>query len=90
MIARIVALLAVATGVAIATVHDHVRRTRLGYEVRDLEKKRRDLLELRRLRRVERERAAAPERVIARATELGVAPKAELDALVAPPRATKP
>jgi hypothetical protein len=96
-IARYLALVAAATGIAIATVHQHVERTRLGYEARALEREIDRAKEARRSALLEREHAAAPERLVARARACNIASEAELKALVAPtgargaePRASAP
>ena len=91
-VARYFALVAVATGIAIASVHEHVERTRLGYEARTLEREVRRLEETRRAAIVEREHAAAPEKLLVRARAFGIASEPELRALVAPiapPKAAK-
>ncbi len=83
-VVRYLALVAVATGIAIATVHQHVERTRLGYEARALEREIQRLKETRRAALLERENAAAPEKLVARAREFKIASEPELRALVAP------
>jgi hypothetical protein len=83
-VARYLALVAVATGIAIATVHQHVERTRLGDEARALERDVARLTEERRAATLERDRAAAPEKLVARARDFKIASEAELKALVAP------
>lgn len=81
---RYLVLVAVATGIAIATIHQHVERTRLGYETRALEREIQRLEEAKRSAVLEREHAAAPERLVTRARAFGIANEAELKALVAP------
>jgi len=88
-VARYLALVAAATGIAIATVHQHVQRTRLGYETRSLEREIERLKEARRAALLEREHAAAPEKLVARAREQKIASDAELKALVAPAAAPR-
>lgn len=83
-VARYLALVAVATGIAIATVHQHVERTRLGYETRALERELERLSEAKRAALLDREHAAAPERLVLRAKEFQIASDGELKALVAP------
>lgn len=83
-VARYLALVAVATAIAIATVHQHVERTRLGYEARALEREIQRLKETRRGALLERENAAAPEKLVARAKDFKIATDSELKALVAP------
>ena len=82
--ARYLALVGVATAIAIATVHQHVERTRLGYEARSLEREIQRLKEARRGALLDRENAAAPEKLVARAKDWKIASEAELKALVAP------
>ncbi len=81
---RYLALVLAATAVAIATVREHVARTRLGYEARALERDVDRLKGARRAALLEREHAAAPEKLAAEAKALQIANDAELRALVAP------
>jgi hypothetical protein len=81
---RYLALVVAATFVAIATVREHVARTRLGYEARALERDVDRLKELRRAALLDREHAAAPEKLVLRAREFQIASDGELKALVAP------
>lgn len=74
----VIALLGV---LAILTVAEHVERTRLGYEVRELEREVRKLEERRKSSVMAYERACAPERVIDRAEALHVVGVSELDSL---------
>lgn len=83
-IGRYLALVATATAIAIATVHQHVTQTRLGYEIRALEKEIERLREARRAALLERENAASTERLIVHARELKIANDSELKALVTP------
>jgi hypothetical protein len=83
-VARYLALVLVSTAMAIATVHQHVERTRLGYEARALEREIERLKETRRASLLEREHAAAPEKLVVRAREFQIANESELKALVAP------
>ena len=83
-VARYLALVAAATGIAISTVHEHVERTRLGYETRALEREIERSKEARRAALLEREHAAAPERLVARARAFELASEGELQALLAP------
>jgi hypothetical protein len=83
-VARYLALVAVTTAMAIATVHQHVERTRLGYEARALEREIQRLKETRRGALLDRENAAAPEKLVARARDWKIASDSELRALVAP------
>jgi cobalamin biosynthesis protein CobD/CbiB len=88
-IARYLALVVVATVIAIATVASHVERTQLGYEARALENDLKRLEQARRAAIVERDRASAPEKLVARAGTFGIASPAELKSLlvpVAPPK----
>ncbi len=88
-VARYLALVLVATGIAIATVHQHVERTRLGYETRSLEREIKRLKEMRQGALVEQSKAAAPEELVARAKDLKIASDSELRALLAPVAAPK-
>ncbi len=81
---RYLALVTVATLIAIATVHQHVERTRLGYEARALERDIQRLKETRRSAVLDMENAAAPEKLVARARDWKIASEPELRALVAP------
>jgi hypothetical protein len=75
---RYLSVIALVGVLSVVTVADHVERTRLGYEVSDLES------ELERLRaeetaaRLSYEQAAVPERLCEVAVELEVADAAEL------------
>ena len=83
-VVRYLALVLVATAVAIATVHEHVVRTQLGYETRELERELQRLEEAKKSALLEREHAAAAERLLAQARKLNLATESELKALVAP------
>lgn len=74
----VIALLGV---LSILTVAEHVKRTRLGYEVRRLEQRRARLLEERKAAQLAYERAVVPEQLIVQARALGVAEPSELQAL---------
>ena len=67
---------------ALLTVADHVERTKLGYEARQLEERRARLVEEEKAARLAWERAVVPERLVERAEALGIAGKPELLALV--------
>jgi hypothetical protein len=71
---------------ALATVHEQVKRTRLGYRVRELEKRKKELIDEKRVRRVGRESVSAPEALVARGIEFRIAPRLDLEALLLPPR----
>jgi hypothetical protein len=83
-VSRYLALVASATAVAIATVHQHVERTRLGYQTRALEKDLNRLREAKRSATLDRDHAGAPEKLVARARTMGIANETDLRALVAP------
>lgn len=83
-VVRYLALVVAATAVAIATVHQHVERTQLGYQTRELERDMKRLEEARKAALLDREHASAPEKLLARARKYNVASEAELKALVAP------
>jgi hypothetical protein len=78
---RYVLVIALVGGLALATVSEHVERTRLGYDLRKTERERVRLLEKRKAARLGYERAVAPERLQKRAQALGVASEAELRTL---------
>lgn len=75
---RYLLVIALAGFLAILTVAEHVERTRLGYAVRALETERAQLLEEEKAARLAYEQAVVPERLVARAVELGVATADEL------------
>ena len=66
---------------SVLTVGEHVERTRLSYSIRELERERARLLEEQKQARLAYERAVVPERLIERATALGIASADELQAL---------
>ncbi|MBX3467474.1 MAG: hypothetical protein KF878_11335 [Planctomycetes bacterium] len=78
---RYLLVIALVGVLAVLTVAEHVERTRLGYEVRALEEERARLVEEEKVRRLEFEQAAVPERLVERARALDVAGQAELEAL---------
>lgn len=76
-------LVIVLVGVLAAlTVAEHTERTRLGYELRKLERERVKLIEQRKAARLGYEQRVVPEHLRDRAEALGVASEAELNALV--------
>jgi hypothetical protein len=83
-VVRYLALVAVATGLAIATVHQHVERTRLGYETRELERELQRLEEAKKAAQLELAAASARERLLVRARAFDIASESELRALVSP------
>ncbi|MGE0712476.1 MAG: hypothetical protein AB7N76_01355 [Planctomycetota bacterium] len=81
---RYVSVIVLVGALALATVSEHVERTRLGYELRKLEQERVRLVERRKAARLAYERAVVPEHLRERAAALGVASEAELKAGFAP------
>jgi len=79
---RYLLVIALVGFLALKTVGEHVERTRLGYQVRTLERERTRLAEEEKAARLRYEQAAVPERLVARAASLDVAPSAELDSLL--------
>jgi len=76
----------------LATVREQVRAMRAGYRIQELERRREQLVEMRRRLEVQRERESRPDLLVGRATKLGMPipdarPKAPTEAAVpgAPP-----
>lgn len=65
----------------VITVTEHVERVRVGYELRQLEREKRQLKQELKTRRMIWERLVAPEAVARRAVELQVISQAELETL---------
>ena len=78
---RYLLVIALVGALAILTVAEHVERTRLGYAIRDLEQERSRLREEEKASRLSYERAVVPERLLERASALGVGANGELEAL---------
>lgn len=83
-VVRYLALVVAATSVAIATVHQHVVRTQLGYETRELERELQRFEEAKKAALLDREHSAAPEKLLAQAHKFNLASEGDLKALVAP------
>jgi len=65
-------------------VHQHVERTRLGYETRALEREIQHLDEAKKAAKLELDRAGASEHLLVKARAFNVATEGELQALVSP------
>ena len=79
---RYLLVIALVGTLAILTVGEHVDRTRLGYELRELEQERARLNEREKSARLAYEQAVVPERLRERAEALKVAEPSELSALL--------
>ena len=79
---RYLLVIALVGTLALATVGEHVDRTRLGYELRELERERARLAEEEKTARLAYEQAVVPEQLRERAEELKVAEPSELAVLL--------
>jgi hypothetical protein len=79
---RYLLVIALVGTLALLTVGEHVDRTRLGYELRELERERARLAEEEKTARLAYEQAVTPERLRERAEELKVADPRELAVLL--------
>lgn len=81
---RYVLVIALVSALALLTVSEHVKRTKIGYELRTLDKERVRLREVKKAAQLDYERAVVPERLRERAAELEIASPTELTALAGP------
>ncbi|MBL4849462.1 MAG: hypothetical protein JKY65_28365 [Planctomycetes bacterium] len=79
---RYLLVIALVGTLALLTVGEHVDRTRLGYELRELERERARLAEEEKTAELAFEQAVVPEQLRDRAEELKVAEPAELAVLL--------
>jgi len=78
---RYLLVVALVGALAILTVAEHVERTKLGYEIRELEEERDRLAEEEKTARLAYEQAAVPERLVDRAVALGVVEPGDVEGL---------